>query len=64
MTREKANEILEKSLQRLEEELNSAKGSDLAAVSGAICSTYSIMHGVGAFDESAFSSDSDGKPVS
>ena len=64
MTREKANEILEKSLERLEEELNSAKGSDLAAVSGAICQTYSVMHGVKAFEESIFESDSNGKPVS
>ncbi len=64
MTREKANEILEKSLEKLEEQLDTAQGSDLAAVSGAICQTYSIMHGVGAFEESVFESDSNGEPVS
>lgn len=64
MTREKANEILEKSLERLEEQLDNCEGSALAAVSGAICQTYSIMHGIGAFDESPFVSDGEGKPVS
>lgn len=63
MTREKANEILEKSLERLGEQLDTQEGSALAAVSGAICQTYSIMHGIGAFDESPFVSDSEGKPV-
>ena len=64
MTREKANEILEKSLERLEEQLDTCEGSALAAVSGAICQTYSIMHGVGAFDENVFTLNEESGPVS
>lgn len=51
MTRSKANKILEKQMKKLNEEIETVKGDTLAAVSRAICETYSVMHNVRAFDE-------------